>query len=109
MFNVNGASCLEHDPTHWDPDSGMVDPYVARVCAMCPLNDICLEWALTHDEFGIWAGLTRMQRLAVRRGKRRARCPACQANQLWEGEDDQTCAFCGLSWNVRRKRAEPVR
>lgn len=32
------------------------------VCRRCPAIRACLEWALTHDEDGIWAATTPQQR-----------------------------------------------
>lgn len=37
-----------------------------RVCATCPVQEPCLEWGVTHDEFGIWGGLGRRSRRALR-------------------------------------------
>ena len=109
MFDTSNAECSKYDPAWWEPQHGRVRDEVARICAACPLNDPCLAWATSNNEFGIWAGLTREQRIQLRRGKQRAKCPICKAGSVWNGEDDQICAFCGISWNVRRKTAEPVR
>jgi WhiB family redox-sensing transcriptional regulator len=45
------------------------------VCAGCRVQFECLEFALASDppeKFGIWGGLSEMQRRKVRRARRRA-------------------------------------
>lgn len=37
------------------------------VCGGCEVAGPCLQWALDHDEFGVWAGTTENQRRAMRR------------------------------------------
>lgn len=32
------------------------------LCAKCPMQQICDDWALNHEEFGMWAGRTARQR-----------------------------------------------
>lgn len=34
----------------------------APICQSCPVRDLCLAHALVHDEKGIWAGMTYLQR-----------------------------------------------
>ena len=37
------------------------------ICAACPVRNLCLDFALDHDEeFGIWGGLTPRERRMVR-------------------------------------------
>lgn len=38
-----------------------------RVCSTCPIQAACLQYALDHDEEGLWAGTTQRQRRAMRR------------------------------------------
>lgn len=38
-----------------------------EVCAGCPVRNLCLDYALDHDEdYGIWGGLTPRERRMVR-------------------------------------------
>lgn len=41
-----------------------------EVCPVCPISHQCLQYALIHDEPGIWGGTTRKARTEAR--KRRA-------------------------------------
>ena len=44
-----------------------------RVCAMCPVQAACLEFALMERErFGIWGGLTTQERRDLLRERRTA-------------------------------------
>lgn len=41
-----------------------------RVCAVCPVEEMCLEWALeTNEPDGIWGGYTTGERRRLRRGQ----------------------------------------
>ena len=33
-----------------------------NICRRCPAIRACLTWALTHDEYGVWAATTEKQR-----------------------------------------------
>ena len=37
------------------------------MCAACPYKTPCLEWAVIHDEMGIWGGTTAKERRVHRR------------------------------------------
>jgi WhiB family redox-sensing transcriptional regulator len=41
-----------------------------RVCATCPVQQPCLQWALTHHEDGIWGGTGIADRARIRREQR---------------------------------------
>ncbi len=42
-----------------------------KICAGCPVKEQCLEYGLTHVEYGVWGGLTANERRTLNR-KRRA-------------------------------------
>jgi WhiB family redox-sensing transcriptional regulator len=77
MWWVARAACIGEDPELFFP-VGTGEPAVAqaeiakRVCAGCPVRDICLEWALqTCQDAGVWGGLDEEQRREIRRERRR--------------------------------------
>lgn len=37
------------------------------LCKQCPDFDVCLDWALAHEEQGIWAGTTNAERNRMRK------------------------------------------
>lgn len=39
---------------------------IRRMCAACPCQSECLEWALRHEPFGFWAGTTERERRRIR-------------------------------------------
>ena len=39
------------------------------VCAECPVQRLCLTYALANEEFGVWGGATESQRAALRAEK----------------------------------------
>ncbi len=68
--------CAGTDLAVWfsDEDSGLGHArrgwrreLVNRTCAACPLREPCLEWALRHEDYGIWAGTSREDRRRIRR------------------------------------------
>jgi WhiB family redox-sensing transcriptional regulator len=64
------AACRDADPALFFAGVEGGDTRVAqRICAGCPVNEECLEWALTAGvSYGVWGGTTEQQRRqAVRR------------------------------------------
>jgi len=50
-------------------DKGEHDKVVAakKLCNACEHKQECLEYAIPHEEYGIWGGLTERQRRAIRK------------------------------------------
>lgn len=71
------AACRSTDPRIFFPTaSGKSTKSEAAkaVCARCPVQDECLNYALKHQiRDGIWAGLNYGERLEVRRAARSGR------------------------------------
>ncbi len=68
-------ACADRDPELWFP-VGHSGPavqqaeYAKAICARCPLQVPCLEWALDHNAtHGIWGGLTDTERRNVKRNR----------------------------------------
>lgn len=36
--------------------------YLRRVCLSCPVVQECREYAITHERYGFWGGMTAMER-----------------------------------------------
>jgi WhiB family transcriptional regulator, redox-sensing transcriptional regulator len=46
------------------------------ICACCEVRIACLEWALTtHQDAGVWGGLSEDERRTLRRNRERGRRP----------------------------------
>jgi len=71
-------SCAETDPEIFFPQDNELEGYsrggyykygrqAKSICHGCPLKNPCLEYALRHDEIGIWGGTTEYDRRRLRR------------------------------------------
>jgi WhiB family redox-sensing transcriptional regulator len=68
------AACRDADPELFFPEGAgwralQEAAQAKRICAVCPVRDLCLNWALLHGAaFGIWGGRTEHERRARRVG-----------------------------------------
>jgi WhiB family transcriptional regulator, redox-sensing transcriptional regulator len=76
------AACRDLDPDLFFP-IGTTGPSVnqiaeaKRVCLTCPVRNFCLNWAVSnYQDYGIWGGMTEVERQALRAGNVRQRRPA---------------------------------
>ena len=73
------GACAHADPDLFFPISwtGRALPQIAKaraICAVCPVRQTCLDYALEYDlMYGIWGGTTPEDRQAGRRERRRIR------------------------------------
>jgi WhiB family redox-sensing transcriptional regulator len=37
------------------------------ICEPCPIREECLEWAIRHEQYGVWGGKTEWQRRVLRK------------------------------------------
>jgi len=59
--------CTQADPEIFFPPKGNSGIEAKQICAGCPVRAECLAYAIEADEeFGIWGGLNRNERLKVR-------------------------------------------
>lgn len=70
------GACVGTDPDQWYDLVDYPDMLLSRsteglrsICARCPVQPQCLEWALNHENFGMWGGLTPKERQKVRRDR----------------------------------------
>lgn len=45
-------------PTSGDSDGLPIPPEAAERCAVCPVRSECLDHAIRHERFGVWAGMS---------------------------------------------------
>ncbi len=63
--------CTQTDPEAFFPERGGSARAAKRVCASCPVQEQCLEYALRNDErFGVWGGLSERERRRLKRERR---------------------------------------
>jgi hypothetical protein len=64
---LDGAICASTDPEAFFNESSANTPRVLkRMCAECPALLPCGEWAIKHEGFGFWAGMTARERQQIR-------------------------------------------
>lgn len=76
----NSAACKRADPELFFP-SGETSKHdldqiqqAKSFCVNCLVKDQCLQYALeTHQDFGVWGGLSEKERKALKRRASRAR------------------------------------
>jgi WhiB family transcriptional regulator, redox-sensing transcriptional regulator len=69
-------------------------------CDRCVMQTACLDWAMKHNERGIWGNTTEVQRKRLKRGVSRTFCIGCDAGDIIEMNGSEICLSCGLSWRV---------
>ena len=62
---VDKAACKRHPMSIFYPETGHGSEEAKRICALCPVQKPCLEFAIeTNQQHGIWAGMTARERQA---------------------------------------------
>lgn len=70
-FPIDQAACRGLDTNLFFPERGDDTTIAKRICASCPVRNLCRDWALTNSErFGIWGGTSEKERRARRRTRR---------------------------------------
>lgn len=101
LDRFTGALCRGLDSDKFFPEEFEVpDPDIIKLCWSCPIRESCLNWALSHDEVGIWGGLSEYERGLIQRRRHRVRCPDCRSDSVIEEGRFEVCLSCGLSWPV---------
>lgn len=66
------ANCIGLDADLFFPERGKNTNEAKRVCAACTVRNECAEYALNFPEtFGIWGGLSPVERKRIRGARRR--------------------------------------
>ncbi|WP_124040084.1 WhiB family transcriptional regulator [Neoactinobaculum massilliense] len=66
------ALCAQTDPDLFFPEKGGSTAPAAAICETCPVQQECLEYALSHDiRHGIWGGMSDNERRRVVKARRR--------------------------------------
>lgn len=67
------GSCRDHPEVNFYPDRGEDVRPAKALCAVCPVSELCLDYAVTAGEqFGIWGGVGVRDRRRLRRARRDA-------------------------------------
>jgi WhiB family redox-sensing transcriptional regulator len=65
---MDDALCQQIDGELFFPEPNRSAAEARKACALCPVQVPCLEYALTFDVDGIWAGTNRQQRAQLKKG-----------------------------------------
>lgn len=67
------ANCKGIDASVFFLDWGSTTDQAKSICATCPVQVECLEYAvMTNQNYGVWGGLTEPERRKIRHERRRA-------------------------------------
>lgn len=65
------ASCKGLNTETFYPDKTSFnreeERFYNNLCSRCPALEACMEWGLAHENYGIWGGLTPIQRTFYRK------------------------------------------
>jgi WhiB family transcriptional regulator, redox-sensing transcriptional regulator len=63
------ALCVQVDPDLFFPEpmNYVKIRHAKRICQVCDVRAECLEYALVHDESGIWGGMSERERRRLKR------------------------------------------
>jgi WhiB family redox-sensing transcriptional regulator len=63
--------CRDRDPSEFFPSDGVGVERARRICATCPVQAECLEYALTYRiDHGVWGGASERERRRILRTRR---------------------------------------
>lgn len=63
--------CREEAPTRFFPSDGVGVDVARRICATCPVQSPCLEYALVNRiDHGVWGGASERERRRILKRRR---------------------------------------
>ena len=63
------AACAEAKPQIFDGETLRDVLEAKKVCGLCPIKNLCLDWAAMTQDSGVWGGMTPLERKKHNRGK----------------------------------------
>ena len=66
----NDAACVGTNPGLFDGETIGAILEAKKICSDCPIQQLCLDWALMTQDSGVWGGLTPAERNKQRKGQR---------------------------------------
>jgi WhiB family redox-sensing transcriptional regulator len=65
--SFKGAACKGKNPRIFDSTHPAAVAMAKKICNTCPIKDLCLTWAISAGEAGIWGGTTEEERRSLSR------------------------------------------
>jgi WhiB family transcriptional regulator, redox-sensing transcriptional regulator len=98
------GSGVNFHPEPREPGYKVAAGKAIAICNGCPERDVCREWGLENERFGIWGGLTEEKRKQLRKELGTQIVPACgtEAGHAYHrrghpGTDDTGGCKCGCA------------
>jgi WhiB family redox-sensing transcriptional regulator len=67
------GNCKDHHPAMFFPSDGVGVDVARRICATCPVQAPCLEYALLYRiDHGVWGGCSERERRRILKRRRMA-------------------------------------
>jgi len=64
------GNCAEQSPSLFFPSDGVGVEVAKKVCADCPVKELCLEYALENRiDHGVWGGTSERERRRILRSR----------------------------------------
>jgi len=68
---MSQGNCRNHPPAAFFPSDGVGVDRARRICGTCPVQDVCLEYALTNRiDHGVWGGTSERERRRILKRRR---------------------------------------
>ncbi len=65
------GNCRDEAPARFFPSDGVGVDHARRICATCPVQEPCLEYALANRiDHGVWGGASERERRRIARRRR---------------------------------------
>lgn len=73
MAWMDEGLCQETDPEAFFVEKGGDTRPAKRVCASCPVRQVCLDYAMDEQiQFGVWGGVSAKERIRIAARQRAA-------------------------------------
>lgn len=96
------AACSAADPNLFFPGQGEHAAAAKAICAGCPVQAPCLDFALRHPEAGIWGGTDERERRRLRR-----RYGIVPLRRNWAWDDPTPCGTLAAHRRHERNGEKP--
>jgi hypothetical protein len=88
------AACADADPDLAFGDAAEADLFVAQFCRHCPVRRECLAYGMARDDPGVYGGLTRRERKALKEPRPRSACGTGPGYQRHWRDGEPACEPC---------------
>lgn len=70
---MHRGNCQDYPPSTFFPSDGVGVDIARKICAGCPVQGPCLEYALAnHIDHGVWGGTSERERRRIAKRRRQA-------------------------------------